>query len=189
MAVIVAIDGATRSGVAVAEPSKGGIPKMELLTWQAPEAHPIQEKIEYLVECLDLLIAKHEILYAGIEIPQSGIGSKRTFIETPDGIQTNYKLGGNAGTQAQLWAMHGCFVGVLHSHKIPYRGIGVKEWRAAILGNGNMKSPDAKKASKDMCLRFGVDAKNGDQAEAAMILLYANGNYRRWLVEDGFKNL
>jgi Holliday junction resolvasome RuvABC endonuclease subunit len=183
MAVIIAIDGATRSGVAVAEPSSG-IPKMELFTWQAPEKRPIQEKIEYLVDFLECLIAKDKVLYAAIEIPQSGIGSKRTFVETPDGIKANYALGGNAGTQAQLWAMHGCFVGVLHSRQIPYRGIGVKEWRKAILGNGNIKKDDAKKASVEMCFRLGFNPKNKDQAEAAMILLYANGNYRHWLLED-----
>jgi Holliday junction resolvasome RuvABC endonuclease subunit len=188
MAVIVAIDGATRSGVAVAEPSSG-IPKMELFTWQAPEKRPIQEKIEYLVEHLIRLIGNIQVLYAAVEIPQSGIGSRRTYVETPDGIQINYKLGGNAGTQAQLWAMHGAYVGVLHSHDIQYRGVGVREWRKAILGNGNMKKDEAKKASRDMCFRLGIDAKNNDTAEAAMILLYANGNYRRWLVEDGFKNL
>jgi hypothetical protein len=83
--------------------------------------------------------------------------------------------------------MHGAYVGVLHSRGIPYRGVGVQEWRKAILGHGNLNRKAAKAAAKDLCSRFGIIARNHDTAEAAALLLYVNNCYRRWIQEDRFK--
>jgi hypothetical protein len=59
--------------------------------------------------------------------------------------------------------------------ELPYESVAVNTWRARVLGkgSGNLPKAEAKKRATAACKAMGIPAKNADQAEAALIALYA----------------
>jgi Holliday junction resolvasome RuvABC endonuclease subunit len=58
---------------------------------------------------------------------------------------------------------------------VPYESVAVNTWRARVLGkgSGNLPKAAAKKAAVAACKVMKIPVKNADQAEAALIALYA----------------
>jgi hypothetical protein len=59
--------------------------------------------------------------------------------------------------------------------ELPYESVAVNTWRARVLGkgSGNLPKAEAKRRAVAACKAMGIKAKNADQAEAALIALYA----------------
>lgn len=59
-------------------------------------------------------------------------------------------------------------------YSIPFDCVGPKTWRKAILSNGNLAKAAAKSAARAHCKLLGIPAANHDEAEAALIAMWAN---------------
>src|SRR4029077_9164286 len=59
--------------------------------------------------------------------------------------------------------------------QLPYESVAVNSWRARVLGkgSGNLPKVEAKKRAVETCRRMNISVRNADQAEAALIALYA----------------
>jgi hypothetical protein len=114
------------------------------------------------------------------------VSSREVVVETELGFEKKVRFTGQIQTQTFLWGLHLLTVGFLHSLKIPYRAVGVKEWRKQVLGNGNIAGDEAKKRCKEIAHRFDIHCPNTDAAEALGIFLYMQANLRVWRAEDDF---
>lgn len=184
---LLALDIATRTGVCLCEPFRGARPQMRLLSWQLPASEPPQEKAEAFVDHLVALTAEERIEFAAIEIPLSGKSPKEVVVETELGFEKRQRFTGQIQTQNLLWGLHLLAVGTLHALRIPYRAVGVKEWRKHTLGNGNIDGKEAKRRCKELMHRLDVHCPNTDCAEAGGIMFYLNGYLERFRAEDALK--
>lgn len=68
---------------------------------------------------------------------------------------------------------------------LPYESVAVNTWRARVLGkgSGNLPKAAAKKAAVAACKVMKIPVKNADQAEAALIALYAMSSDQFRLLE------
>jgi Holliday junction resolvasome RuvABC endonuclease subunit len=70
---------------------------------------------------------------------------------------------------------------------LPYESVAVNTWRARVLGkgSGNLPKVEAKRRAVAACKAMGIKVSNADQAEAALIALYAMSCDRFRMLEHG----
>lgn len=80
----------------------------------------------------------------------------------------------NFDTQRIAGGLHGIFVGMARARKIPVLIAGIREWRKAALGAGNLSGEVAKRRMLQICDHLGWET-GGDHnaAEAAGIWMWA----------------
>lgn len=172
----------THAGWAYGAPWGGGLPQMICGTWQLP-AGTNQERARALARLLGGFLSAHPVELAGIEIPQSGVLVRKVTVRDAFGDREESRVMGSGKTQNLLWSLNAACQGVLVSHGIPVRDIGVGEWRKAIFGNGSIKGDESKRQSKAQLQAWGVGVANQDEAEAGMMLVFVNNHLRRILAE------
>lgn len=183
---LAAFDVASRTGWAVCEASFG-VPKMILGDWKLPKKITSFEQSQALALKIRTFLKYHDIAIATVEIPFFA-PPRYKMVPAKDmaGGQVP-KAQGNILTQLRLWALHGAVGSTFALAGIPCYPVGVKEWRKAILGNGNMKSAEAKAAAVRVMHQMGIHCENDDHAEAGCMCLWINGNYRHLQIEDQIK--
>lgn len=178
------IDGATRTGWAVAS-ATSGVPRMRVGSWQAPPGSSTRQKIDFHRERLVKFIREEGIGYFFVEQPTFGVTEKEVTIQTPIGFEKKTKLSGQAGVQNELWALHGAFIAIIGAFNIPYRTALAVSWRAGLWrGEGRMGGDEAKRRCKEMLAKHDIYCPNKDAAEAGAMAFYANLMLRRWQAED-----
>ena len=183
---LAAFDVATRTGWAVCEPSFG-IPKMVTGHWDLPKKLTFFEQSQELALKIRKFLKYHEVTSAAVEIPFF-MPPRYKMVPSKDMAGGEVpKAQGDIRTQLRLWALHGAFGAAFMLAGVSCFPVGVKAWRAAILGNGNMKSAEAKAKAKKVLDQMNIHYENEDQAEAGCILLWLNGNYKHLEIEDNLR--
>ena len=72
--------------------------------------------------------------------------------------------------QCGLWAI---ISGIATLNNVPFEVAPIQTWRAFVLGNGRMPKREAKTRAIQVCTQLGWAVHNDDEAEAAMIWLWA----------------
>jgi hypothetical protein len=151
--VILALDVATRTGVAWGEP--GEKPKLltvnfgrPLLGFEAPTG-----------QSDGALFARAFIWIKTFEI------MRKPFLIVIEGLVPQY----DKTIQCGLWAI---FHAVAAAKGIPVIVAPISTWRAFVLGSGKLKKDEAKTRAIATCTRLGWEPKGHDEAEAACIWLW-----------------
>lgn len=82
---------------------------------------------------------------------------------------------GNVGPTVALNQMAGAILGVLARRNIRFEMIDESTWRKSLYGFGRKQgwsSPQWKNHAKASCQQMGIEVKNADEAEAAMLAFY-----------------
>lgn len=189
MALLLALDPSSRrTGYALCEPWASGKPRMKCGSWSLSPKATIQERTAEATKNLLRITGEHEIVYAFVEIPNAGIGSKDVIVEGKMGPERQKKLFGNAGTLTRLWCIHGGTIAILSALAIPYRYEGPSTWRAGVWrGEGNMSAETAIARCREVVSRFDIYCENDDERTAACMMFFLNGNFTRWALEDKYK--
>lgn len=179
---LLALDPSTKTGWAYGEEWRG-IPKMEVGTFVLGEGTHV-ERFNALGRALRLFMSRHRVDLVGTEIPQMGVRVDTTM--EPDGVggmAANVKVMGSVQTQTLLWGLRAAIEQVSVWTDVPVVDFGVRTWRKAIFGNGNIAGVEAKRRSKVELKRYGVAVKNQDEAEAGMLLVHMNNHLPRIRLE------
>lgn len=181
--MLLALDPSTRTGWAICEPFASR-PVIRCGTWRLPDGSNI-ERAAAVARMLITLLKEEKITRAAVEIPMSAPPAARKVQKaTALGFETEIVAQGNIKTQNLLWCIHGAIGAVLGAYRIPTHPVGMKEWRAHTLGNGNIPGAESKKRCKALLESLGAYVANQDEAEAGGILLWLNGHERRFRQED-----
>lgn len=161
------------------------VERIRVGSWQLPMGATIQLKVQVLTRQLVQLCQSEKVGYAAVETPMAAPRKRREITkQTPLGFEKVVVSDGDTKSQNQLWAIHGAIIAVLSAFGIPHRAVGVKEWRAEVLQNGNISGDDAKRVCREKLEARNVYVPNVDAAEAGGILFWLQGRYRRFLAED-----
>jgi hypothetical protein len=186
--MLLALDPARRTGYALCEPWASGKPRIKCGSWSLSQDATIQERVGELALHLTRLTAAQPIDYAFVEIPVSDVHTKELIVEGKMGPEKQKQVLGNMRSVTQLWAYHGCIVGILSALRIPYRAEVARTWRAGVWrGEGNMKKAVAIEKAREVVRRFDIYCENDDERTAACMMFFINGNVSRWKLEDKFK--
>lgn len=180
---LLSLDPATSCGWGLSPPFRE-VERIRVGSWQLPPGAAIQVKVATLTQRLIKLCQTEKIGYAAIEIPLESRGKREIVKQTPLGFEKVTVAGGSRGSTNQLWAIHGACIAVLSAFGIPFRAVGVKEWRADVLGNGNMSGDDSKRLCREKLEARNVMVPNVDAAEAGGVLFWLQRHYRRFIAED-----
>jgi hypothetical protein len=92
----------------------------------------------------------------------------RAYIEAPiPGMAMQGKT--NADAIARLWGLAACIEGALRCKNIMVRRANIQAVRKRFIGHGNLKGPEAKRRTVELCNELGWEPPNHDAADAAAV--------------------
>jgi hypothetical protein len=149
-ATIMALDVATRMGVAEGEP--GSAPSI------------------YCIDFGASAIGTTEIFANAVRWASGVFGVHPPGRVVVEGLVPKY----DKTIQCGLWAIIKGFAG---AHRVPVDEAPIQTWRAFVLGNGRMPKREAKTRAIQVCAQLGWKVRSDDEAEAACIWIWACGQF------------
>lgn len=146
--IILALDLATKTGVAVGEPGGRPLSFTEVLG-DTGEHHGA--RFAQALRMMKRLIKQYEPAYIALEAPIGVHG------------------GGSNRRPEMLMGLRGCVMGVAHMAHIPFEQFAVSTIRKEFLGTGKLKRVEAKRATIARCEALGWSVKNDDEADACAL--------------------
>ena len=148
---ILALDLATKTGVCFGSPSTTPIFFTEILG-DTGEHHGA--RFAQAIRMMNRLIKTYEPGLIVLEAPIKTNKTKRN----PEEV---------------LMGLRGCVMGIAHMHHVPFEQHEVKTVRTHFIGQGNLKSADAKAAVMKRCKQLGWNPKNLDESDSGAVWDYA----------------
>lgn len=149
---IIALDLATKCGVAIGCPGNAPVFSTEILG-KAGEAHGA--RFAQAVRMMNRLIKEHEPDFIALEAPIGVHG------------------GGSKKRPEVLMGLRACVMAVAHMRHVPFEQYEVRTIRKHFLGNGGLNRAAAKAAAIKRCQMLGWNPKNDDEADAGALWDYA----------------
>ena len=146
--MIIALDLATKTGVALGDPGTIPICFTEVLG-DAGDHHGA--RMAQALRMMSRLIEKYQ--------------PHLIVLEAPIGVHG----GGSKRRPEVLMGLRGCVMGVAHMRNIPFEQHEVSTIRKHFLGVGNLKRVDAKRATVKRCGMLGWTVHNDDEADACAL--------------------
>jgi Holliday junction resolvasome RuvABC endonuclease subunit len=145
--IIVALDLASQTGVAVGEPASKPILFTEKLGLSGCHHG---ERMAEAMRMMNRIIKQYEPSLIVLEAPLKLPGTR-------------------ADIEQVLMGLRGCVMGVAHMHHIQFEQHAVQTIRKHFIGHGRLKRKAAKAATIARCKQLGWNPRNDDEADAAAL--------------------
>ncbi len=99
--------------------------------------------------------------------------SPGAFVGEYDAERGKVRMTTNPNTTILLIGLWAIVAGIASARGLVYQRVNVRTARKAFLGNGNLKSEEAKRRAYDLCHMIGWRPSNRDEADAGCIHWYA----------------